>query len=149
MFIFGSAALSGEHIKTNAAPATVQVVGNGVFSLHQGRSTFIEQSNNRILLAFPIKKETPSRNAYWPGALGNRPRCLDLAPGEFEVRISSEAVCVRMGSQIDTMRSMGDGQDAKDYNGGCKLDFVQFDNGPKGVNLIARADCTELIPFAK
>jgi hypothetical protein len=54
-----------------------------------------------------------------------------------------------MGSQIDTMRSIGDGRMAKDYNGGCQLDMVRFDSGPKLVKLTARAECTELKPFSK
>jgi hypothetical protein len=147
--IAGSADLADESIKTDAAPATVQVVGNGVFSLPQGQSVYIEQAGSKILLAFPLKKETPSRNAYWPGSLGKYPHCRDLAEGEFEIRIGREAVCVRMGFQIDTMRSIGDGALAKDYNGGCDLDIVRFDSGPKTVKLIARADCMELTPFAK
>ena len=42
-------------MKTNAPPATVQVVGNGVFGVPQGQSIYVERYGNRILLGFPLK----------------------------------------------------------------------------------------------
>ncbi|MEQ1712046.1 MAG: hypothetical protein ABL908_11680, partial [Hyphomicrobium sp.] len=119
------------------------------FALPQGHSIYIEEFNNKILLAFPTKRGKASKNAYWPGPVGAREPCADLAADEFELVVSGETVCVRMGWTIDTLRSIGDAFLARDYNGGCVIDVVRFEKAADTINLVARADCTEIVPYSR
>lgn len=145
----GNTACAQDALKSSARPATVEVVGSGVFALPQGHSVYIEEFNNKILLAFPTKSGKASKNAYWPGSIGERAPCSDLAADEFELVVAGEAVCVRMGLTIDTLRSIGDTVLAREYNGGCSIDVVRFEKAADTINLVARADCTELVPYSR
>ncbi|MGI9522902.1 MAG: hypothetical protein ACR2PG_14785 [Hyphomicrobiaceae bacterium] len=125
---------------TNVLPATIAITDTGVFSAKQGGSIYVESDKNRIFLAFPAKKGKASRGAYWPGPMNHRPACTQLDSYEYELVINGEAVCVQMGTTLDTWHSIGKPMDG--YQGGCRLDVVRIENASKEPRMVLRTECS-------